>query len=432
MHIEMINSEPTVNIKAPHIESKPAQKTAETKPQDTQSSAAEEQPMPKKKGGFVSGCVNFFYNCWLGISRFFKKIFGIKEKDISKDAKTDYEDDAFDESLLAEIQKSHTSTNPRENLDHFLSLPMGEQEKKNLRFIYTTLANENIGGLYSCEKELESRGENVKKVHPLRTLGYIFTDDQLISAMEKFYNDNTKGIPRGIFIKKLTKNFERNADDLNDYILGFAQHVDIKLTRLLPYFQDKNWAGLVKYLLEVKTGKKNAPGEPLPTPKADDLSPEKLDLSEIDLFSENLINPEQREALVHFDALVKRIAKTNPLQLGVQKSEIQKIWKKLNDCTFDPLFLLVRLHDNDHKNLYLKEMNGVKRPFFHDDLISILDQKHIVTPDIFGDIDQNEAYNNYLDAFCAKFDLNETDAERIKKQIEGNKWKAVINFLAKR
>jgi hypothetical protein len=122
-------------------------------------------------------------------------------------------------------------------------------EKKDIRYIVTTLANKNLIDIYIAKPDLEAAGERIDHIHPLRFLMTIFTDEELKVGVR---NIRGKGWVWHHFLGGLKDclGTETQIGNMKDeYIFNFAQIVKIDTKIIVPTITQQKWDDFVDLLI---------------------------------------------------------------------------------------------------------------------------------------------------------------------------------------
>jgi glycyl-tRNA synthetase beta subunit len=124
------------------------------------------------------------------------------------------------------------------------------EEKADIAYIVRTLANTSLIKILNHKSSLESAGQRVEHLHPLRFLQVIFTDEELKACMLNLqgkswvWSDFLEGIT-----SSLTK--EAAADNLKqEHIKDFAKRVNIDVKLINPPLKKRDWEKFVDILIE--------------------------------------------------------------------------------------------------------------------------------------------------------------------------------------
>ena len=163
----------------------------------------------------------------------------ISWKDIQKECAI------YKEKIHKQVENFFTSATH----DSFYQLPLLEEDKKNIRIIIKTMAEKGLVKLLFERRYLEKKGDQVNYIHPLRFIGYIFSDEKLKNCMRQIktsrfkWNEFINGFSRRM-------NEEHAIDNLRYYIPEFIEQVHPKNPeRIEAFIIRKAWEDLVTDLL---------------------------------------------------------------------------------------------------------------------------------------------------------------------------------------
>lgn len=126
--------------------------------------------------------------------------------------------------------------------------PITKDEKKNISYIVTTLANKSLVKLLSLKSSLEKVGDKVNHVHPFRFLQCIYTDEELKVCI---HNIMGRGWVWKDFMKGLSESLNEEAQRNNlrqECINDFAKIVGIDPGLINTPIQEHRWEDFVKLL----------------------------------------------------------------------------------------------------------------------------------------------------------------------------------------
>lgn len=134
------------------------------------------------------------------------------------------------------------------SIEPFYQLPLNEKERRIIRSIFTTMAEKNIFELALVKRSMEKKGKKVTHVHPMRFVGYIFSNHQLRGCMKKIVKSSFKW---DAFVDGFSKRMkeEHANNNLHRHIPGFCQEVGADPHAVARFIDKKDWEGLVKSLL---------------------------------------------------------------------------------------------------------------------------------------------------------------------------------------
>lgn len=147
-------------------------------------------------------------------------------------------------SLSGSIIKIPPATQEEVTYDKLLC---SEQHRAYIAELITAMKEQSWLDLFKNRKRLEFIGAQITPIHPLKFLGVIFSNPTLKAHMPVIFDDFLK---RGQLLDGLGMNLSREADKgtLNKYLTPFAQEVGLSPEVIQPYFQSRNWEGLVQML----------------------------------------------------------------------------------------------------------------------------------------------------------------------------------------
>ncbi len=127
--------------------------------------------------------------------------------------------------------------------------PITAQEKKDLSELVRTLANEMQPALLGKKGHLESIGDRIVHLHPLKFLTIIFTDNELKVCMK---NMDGKAFVwkkfQGETVESLAK--EHKAGNLkHEMVNDFATKVGLSGGEIIPFISGQKWEQLISYLI---------------------------------------------------------------------------------------------------------------------------------------------------------------------------------------
>jgi hypothetical protein len=140
---------------------------------------------------------------------------------------------------------------PKQDKLLYKDLPGSSQEDQDrIIELFTTMGSHGkVSLLMKYKKHLEKIGKEIDHVHPLKLLGIIFSKPEMKPHMRNVYNDYFKfknfieGFGPGM-------NNELLKNNLLKYIDDFAADVKVCPEYIMPYFNKKDWTGLIKYLID--------------------------------------------------------------------------------------------------------------------------------------------------------------------------------------
>ncbi len=130
----------------------------------------------------------------------------------------------------------------------FFDLPLTDEDKKNIRYIITMMAEKNVIQLLLDKKNMEKKGDQIQPVHPLRFAGFVLTDPVLKRSMKAVSKNHWKwdGFLDG-YEKRLRE--EKRAGTLDCYVPGLADLLEVDRSVIQRYINQENYGGLIKHFL---------------------------------------------------------------------------------------------------------------------------------------------------------------------------------------
>lgn len=123
-----------------------------------------------------------------------------------------------------------------------------EDQRKIIELFTIMGSHGKMDLLINYKKHLEKLGKEIEHVHPLKLLGIIFSKPQMKQYLDNIYNDYFKWKS---FIEGLEPNMNHEylKNNMMQHIDDFAKEVNVPKENLLPFFQKRDWKGLVKFLI---------------------------------------------------------------------------------------------------------------------------------------------------------------------------------------
>ncbi len=151
--------------------------------------------------------------------------------------------------LMVKDSAPQKKTIPQETeIDYFQLLRLTVSEMDKIHYIITNMGRKNIFELAFIKGKMEEKGKQIDHVHPLRFVGYIFSDPELKSCMRKIRKSSFKW---DAFIDGFGKKMkeEGGKNNLLIHVPGFAKQVNAHPDKVTYFIQKKDWEGLIRYLL---------------------------------------------------------------------------------------------------------------------------------------------------------------------------------------
>ncbi len=140
------------------------------------------------------------------------------------------------------------------NYQLFYQLPLNGDEQQNITKLIKKMADSGYWELLKKKGELDKLGDKIMPVHPLRFIGFVYSNPCLKKRMPKIMNATLKrrgflnghGSKEG-FSQRMTK--EAHNHNLMQYLPGFAQSIGVTQSLVEPYFHRHDWEGLLRFLM---------------------------------------------------------------------------------------------------------------------------------------------------------------------------------------
>ncbi len=136
----------------------------------------------------------------------------------------------------------------------FFSLPISHDDRANIHYIITTLANTNCLSLAWHAFTLKSKGRQINHLHPLKFLEYILQNPELVQNLKSMQRSIVTKLQWDGFLNGSIENLDRNAASLSSCYPGFAHSLRVNPSDLAPYIRDQNWENMIRFLIDVKLG----------------------------------------------------------------------------------------------------------------------------------------------------------------------------------
>lgn len=130
------------------------------------------------------------------------------------------------------------------------SLELTQSDRNDIRYIITTMADKSLATLLRLKGQLETAGDRIDHVHPLRFLEAIFGDEQLKVAI---HNIRKRGWVWGDFFKGISTSLglEYSHNNVTDEMVhDFASIVKISPKEILPSIHSQKWAEFIDILIK--------------------------------------------------------------------------------------------------------------------------------------------------------------------------------------
>lgn len=152
---------------------------------------------------------------------------------------------------LARFLEEPAQTAAQSSINFYDRIPVTGEEKNKIGTILITMSENSVFQLLFERKFLERLGQEVHHVHPIRFLGTIFSDPRLVNCM---YVIRMSGFKWGGFMDGISERLrgEIRAGNVNIYIPGFAEQLNIRAEDIQPYINQRDIEGLVLFLMDRK------------------------------------------------------------------------------------------------------------------------------------------------------------------------------------
>jgi len=133
--------------------------------------------------------------------------------------------------------------------EKYTDLICTEQDRSNIYEIISTMGEYGKLSLLMKQSHLKNLGAQINHVHPLKFLSTILTNPHLKECLTDIFDDYFK---RNGFMDGVGPSLSREAEKgkLNQYIAEFAAEVNVSPEKITKYFQNQNWEGLVRFLIQ--------------------------------------------------------------------------------------------------------------------------------------------------------------------------------------
>ena len=148
-------------------------------------------------------------------------------------------------SLIASIIKFPPENKP----NSYETLACTEEDREKIYEIITTLGDNGKLYLLTKRSHLKGLGAQITHVHALKFLSTIVTNPRLRACLPEIFKDYFK---RTNFMEGLSPSLSRESEQgkLDEFIDGFAKEINIPREQLRPFFQNRDWEGLVRFFFE--------------------------------------------------------------------------------------------------------------------------------------------------------------------------------------
>ena len=132
----------------------------------------------------------------------------------------------------------------------FNELPRTQEDEKKIEDLITSMGiYGKVDLLFNHEKRLKKIGNELRYLHPFKFLGYIFSNHNLKTHMATIFDDYFK---RTNFVKDFAQTMDIYdlKNKLTMYLEDFSREVNINPNAILPFIDEKDWEGLIRFLIK--------------------------------------------------------------------------------------------------------------------------------------------------------------------------------------
>ncbi|MFA6118729.1 MAG: hypothetical protein WCT85_06220 [Parachlamydiales bacterium] len=132
----------------------------------------------------------------------------------------------------------------------YAELPRTAEDERKITDIVTSLGTYGkVTLLMYHEKRLMKYGDEIRYLHPLKFIGYIFSHSDLKAFMGVAFDDYFK---RTSFVKDfaITMDTYDLKNQLKMYLEDFSKEVNVPSDKISPFLKNKDWEGLLKFLIK--------------------------------------------------------------------------------------------------------------------------------------------------------------------------------------
>ncbi len=122
-----------------------------------------------------------------------------------------------------------------------------DNDKENISYIVTTLATKSYLSLLFQKGRLERTGEKTAHIHPLRYLGFVFSDPTLRVHIRKI-----GGLPWKRFVEGFAESLETESSLANlkdEHIEDFSALTDVDSKLIFPPLREGRWTEFMETMV---------------------------------------------------------------------------------------------------------------------------------------------------------------------------------------
>ena len=128
---------------------------------------------------------------------------------------------------------------------------LSSAERADIKYIINTLANKSLIQLGLMKGSIDSAGDRIDHIHPLRFMEGIFTDEVCNVGIRNIKKRG--GWVWSDFMSNTVSNFEEemNHDNFHpDHVRDFAKKIKLDANLLLPLVEERKWSQFVETLID--------------------------------------------------------------------------------------------------------------------------------------------------------------------------------------
>jgi hypothetical protein len=154
----------------------------------------------------------------------------------------------YQSSALCSLLGSMISFPPEPESENYKDLVCTDKDKAIIYEILTTMDELGKFALLMKKNYMQTLGAQINHVHGLKFLSTIITNDRLRSCLKEVFQDYFK---RNGFMDGIGPSLTQEAAKglLDQYIDDFAAEVAVSSEQIKPYFQARDWEGLVRFFI---------------------------------------------------------------------------------------------------------------------------------------------------------------------------------------
>jgi hypothetical protein len=134
------------------------------------------------------------------------------------------------------------------SIEHYNQLRLTDSDKKYIKKIITTMAENNVFQLLLDKKSLEKKGKQIRPVHPLRFLGFICADHHLRKCLHSISKNHFKWSSFVDGFKDRMKE-ESKKGQLLPYVPGFSSQINANPSVVEDFINRGDYEGLMKHFI---------------------------------------------------------------------------------------------------------------------------------------------------------------------------------------